>query len=208
LESNHCPECGREFDPANHKTFFPAFSLPAWALRFLRPRNWPARLAAYLMVLVFVVDGIFMLPIAAGLAIWLGCYCLIAIPWIIYRIGGAFSVRRYLLDRDVLRASDPSIRRARKILYAGLLLTLFPIAQILTFSIEIFALDGEARQCLTGPTVPTHCGPTPIYDMECVDGGVYFGLGCYRASFRPDGPTRTYSEYIPFYGPWSISFEQ
>ena len=213
LRGATCPECGRGFDPLNSATFIPTESCPQSIIRLLKPIRWPVRLSAGLVILLLVVAGIPVLPVAAVLSLWLIIYLFVAIPCLLRSWARRIAIYYFALNPQLRRIDSQCQWRAKKWLAAGLLLAVFRILLVLMLSIEFPWLSHKAHWLyekegmLANYPRQMWFGPMPVYVQYVIPWGVFFDVSGLDVAYSPVHPTpaRVQQIYWHVAGDWYVS---
>jgi hypothetical protein len=216
IESRKCPECGREFDPANVFSFLRAESCGRWAMRYLRPVRWPAQVAKWSMIVLSLAAGGLLIHRTVIVALCVLVYLLIAMPYLVRSLIKRGLVASLRVHPSVLRNDRAVLQSARLWLFGGLLINFWAIPQIIVLAADMPWLDHEARRLYCQvPMLGSYprserCGFLHISNVEVNPRGVSFtvsgpwvGIDMLYAGDGPMSP-ETREQYTQLIGRWYV----
>jgi hypothetical protein len=176
LHANRCPECGREFNLQNPKTFNAERPLRWIDRKLLKPIGWPTFTTIALLSCAYLYLGIY-----PGVYYFNIIYFLILVPLMIVALMLAFRdiLRNCIVPSSVpLMDSRPRERLALLLLAIPFLLVLFHVPLRVLFFLAKHDLDRVAQGIIDGtisqPINRHRAGPIMISDTAYSDDDQFF----------------------------------
>lgn len=190
-----CPECGRQFDPADPWTMNTTRPVPDFLRRWIGPIGWSLPAMRIVAVLVLLAN----IPLAGCIETSLLALCIsflaIGVPYFVRCLIRRAAVVRYCLPLNLLTPERKQLNQARRLFALAALLLFFRIPFYVVFVVSLPWLNASGhREYAVRPVFaerPHHTviGLFPIRKIEVTYQGAFFDtwLGVMRYTESDDG---------------------